>query len=203
MGRLKVEAARDRLKSRFPDLSRSVEATPLDPTTVSHLFADVDVVIDATDDPEARFTINDHAVAQGVPAVLGGVIRFEGVIMGVQPEQGPCFRCLFEGPPEPGEVMTRAGAGVLGAMAGLVGHLQVQRALGLSVGDRMTPLATSRPSMGCEGPPETSRLRPAMGHSLRPENRIFISLYDPIHTGEFHVCSDQDSDLTSTLCRRQ
>lgn len=131
VGRLKVEAARDRLERRFPDLSLELEATRLDPANVSHLFDGVDVVIDATDDPEARFTINDQAVAQGVPAVLGGVIRFEGVIMGVQPEQGSCFRCLFEGPPEPGEVMTCAGAGVLGAMAGLVGHLQVQRALGL------------------------------------------------------------------------
>ena len=55
--------------------------------------------------------------------------------MGVHPDGGACFRCLFEGPPEAGEVMTCASAGVLGAMAGVVGHLQVERALALLDGD--------------------------------------------------------------------
>jgi len=55
--------------------------------------------------------------------------------MGVHPEGQGCFRCLFEGPPEPGELETCASAGVLGAMAGVVGHLQVQRACALLDGE--------------------------------------------------------------------
>lgn len=135
VGRPKVDAARAQLKTRFPDLSLETEQTRLTAHNAAALLEGVDVVLDATDDPEARFVINDQAIALGIPAVLGGVIRFEGLVMGVHPAGGPCFRCLFEGPPEPGEVMTCAAAGVLGAMAGVVGHLQVERSLALLDGD--------------------------------------------------------------------
>ena len=131
VGRLKVEVAGERLQERFPELKLEREVTRVDETNVARLLQNIDIVIDATDDPAARFTLNDQALAHGIPAVLGGVIRFEGLVMGVHPDDGACFRCLFEGPPETGEVMTCAAAGVLGAMAGLVGHLQVQRALDL------------------------------------------------------------------------
>ena len=145
VGRLKVEVARERLQERFPDLRLELEVVRLDGSNATRLLQDMDIVIDATDDPEARFILNDQALAMGIPAVLGGVIRFEGLVMGVHPAGGACFRCLFEGPPEAGEVQTCAGAGVLGAMAGVVGHLQVERALDLLGEDpaRVTGLITT------------------------------------------------------------
>jgi molybdopterin-synthase adenylyltransferase len=135
VGSLKVEAARARLEARFPALRLEIEEVRINLENAPRLLEGVDVVLDATDDPEARFVINDQALAQGIPAVLGGVIRFEGLVMGVHPAGGACFRCLFEGPPEAGEVLTCAAAGVLGAMSGVVGHLQVERALALLDGD--------------------------------------------------------------------
>lgn len=61
------------------------------------------------------------------PLIYGGVLRFEGLAMRVEPG-GPCLRCLFETPPT--DVPTCAEAGVLGPMAGLVGGLQAALALG-------------------------------------------------------------------------
>jgi adenylyltransferase/sulfurtransferase len=49
------------------------------------------------------------------------VLRFEGLAMRIE-RGGPCLRCLFETPPD--DVPTCAQAGVLGAMAGVVGGLQ-------------------------------------------------------------------------------
>ena len=99
------------------------------------------------------------------------ITRFEGLVMGVHPAGGACFRCLFEGPPEAGEVMTCAAAGVLGAMAGLVGHLQVERALDLLSDDfasatgRITTVDGLRGSTGsCAG----SRRRAAAAASGSP-----------------------------------
>ena len=135
VGQAKVEVAAERLRSVAPDAEIVIHRERLTAETADDLLRQGDVVVDATDDPEARFLINDRALALGIPAVIGGVIRFEGLVMGVHPDGVGCFRCLFESPPSPGEVPTCAAAGVLGAMAGVVGHLQAQRALGLLAGD--------------------------------------------------------------------
>ena len=60
------------------------------------------------------------------PAIYAGVLRFEGLAMRLEPG-GPCLRCLFETPPT--DVPTCAQAGVLGAMAGVMGGLQASLAL--------------------------------------------------------------------------
>lgn len=132
VGRLKVEAAVERLADRAPGIEVVALKARLTAENALALIREhaASVVIDATDDPTAGFAINDAALRLGVPAVLGGVIRFEGIVMGVRPGAA-CFRCLFETPPKRDAVPTCASAGVLGAMAGVVGHLQVQRALTL------------------------------------------------------------------------
>ena len=135
VGRPKVEAAAERLRERVPAVEVEAIRARVDRGNVAALLAGVDVVVDATDDPGAGFLLNDAALAAGVGAVLGGVIRFEGTLLAVPPGRGPCYRCLFEDAPEPGEVATCGTAGVLGAMAGLVGHLQAERALGLLGGE--------------------------------------------------------------------
>lgn len=131
VGRPKVDAARERLAERAPALRVSVRSERVGAAALDQLLRGVDVAVDATDDPEFGFLLNDRALALGVPAVLGGVIRFEGLVLGVAPGFSGCWRCLFEDVPGPDEVATCGSAGVLGAMAGVVGHLQAQCALGL------------------------------------------------------------------------
>lgn len=135
LGRPKVEAAAARLASLAPGVTVEGRRERLTTENAAALLAGVDVVVDATDDPAARFVINDQALALGVPAVLGGLLRFTGLVLAVAGGHGPCFRCLFEAPPPPEEAATCAQAGVLGPLAGVVGHLQVRRALGLLAGD--------------------------------------------------------------------
>ena len=81
VGRLKVEVAQERLRERFPDLKLELEVARFDESNAARLLEGVDVAIDATDDPAARFILNDHALRLSIPAVLGGVIRFEGLVM--------------------------------------------------------------------------------------------------------------------------
>jgi adenylyltransferase/sulfurtransferase len=59
------------------------------------------------------------------------VLRFEGQVATFKAYEraeggahGPCYRCLFRGPPPPGEIASCAEAGVLGAFCGVVGSLQ-------------------------------------------------------------------------------
>jgi molybdopterin/thiamine biosynthesis adenylyltransferase/TusA-related sulfurtransferase len=135
IGHLKVEVAAARLTRMVPEID--VVPVPFRVTrdNVDEYIVDADVIIDGTDDPELGFWLGDLGLARGVPVVLGGILRFQGLVLAVAGEHGPCYRCLFETPPTPDETPTCGQAGVLGALAGVVGHLQALRALGILAGE--------------------------------------------------------------------
>jgi len=128
IGRDKLDVAVERLHERFPEVAIEPRSGRLSSDNAAILLAGADLIIDATDDPAARFIVNDWGLAEKVPVVIGGVHRFQGMVL-AHAGHGPCLRCLFEeeGPP----VETCAAGGVIGAMAGLVGFLMAERALQL------------------------------------------------------------------------
>lgn len=125
VGRPKVESASTKLRAAFPSLSLDARRARLTATNAVELFRAHDVVIDATDGVHTKFLLSDAAVLARVPLIYGGVLRFEGLAMRLDPE-GPCLRCLFETAPD--DAPTCAQAGVLGSMAGLIGGLQAELA---------------------------------------------------------------------------
>jgi adenylyltransferase/sulfurtransferase len=74
------------------------------------------------------------------PYVYGSIYRFEGQASVFHPPAGPCYRCLFPEPPPEGLVPNCAQAGVLGALAGLVGSIQAGEALKCLLGAGTTLL---------------------------------------------------------------
>ena len=135
VGEWKVDAAKRSLQARYPELKIEAHAQSLDEANVDTWLTRADVVIDGTDDPTVKFLINDRAHALGIPAVLGGIARFHGLVLAISGQHGPCYRCLFEEPPSAEESESCAQAGVLGPLAGMVSHLQAKRALGLLAGE--------------------------------------------------------------------
>lgn len=124
----KAEAAARRLRAINPGIS--VEAVVADVTAanVSELIGKSDLVMDGSDNFEARYLLNDGAVKAGKPWVYGGVLGTGGMVMAVRPG-GPCLRCLFEEPPDMGALPTCDTFGVLNAAAVWVASLQVSEAL--------------------------------------------------------------------------
>lgn len=121
----KVESAASKLRRQFSGLALTARQERATAATIESLFATHDVVLDATDGVGTKFLISDAAVLTKRPAIYAGVLRFEGLAMRLEPG-GPCLRCLFETPPT--DVPTCAQAGVLGAMAGVMGGLQASLA---------------------------------------------------------------------------
>lgn len=118
-------------------LNPSIEIDPIEarvtPENAADLVAGYDLVIDGSDNFDARYAVNDGCVAAGVTLVYGAVERFTGQV-GVFPAGGqPCYRCLFAEAPPAGSAPTCAEAGVLGVMPGLVGTLQALEALKLLI----------------------------------------------------------------------
>ncbi len=94
----------------------------------------VDLVLDCTDNFEARYLINDTCWRAGVPVVSGAAIRWEGQVAVFDPriENAPCYRCLYaEGD---SEALSCSENGVIAPLVGIIGTCQVLEALKLLLG---------------------------------------------------------------------
>ena len=133
VGRLKVEAARERLLALNPEVSVLAHAVALRAHNVREVLKDYDIVLDGSDRLGTRYLVGDACVLLGKPLVTAATHRFEGQAMTYVPSQGPCYRCLFPQGPE-GEVESCAEAGVLGVLPGVLGALQASEAVKLATG---------------------------------------------------------------------
>ena len=98
-----------------------------------------DFILDGTDNFSAKFLINDACVLAKKPFSHAGILRFDGQTMTHIPGSAS-YRCVFKEPPPKNAVPTCAQAGVLGAVAGIMGTIQACEALRylLGVGDLLT-----------------------------------------------------------------
>lgn len=134
LGRPKVESAAEKLRALRPDIELVTVEDRLNPGNARDLFASVDVAVDASDNYETRFLANDTAVLTGKPLAHGSVFRYEGQATTIVPGEGPCLRCIYPEPPEPGAVPGSAEAGVFGIVPGVIGTLQAGEAIKLIAG---------------------------------------------------------------------
>lgn len=134
IGRPKVESAAEKLRALRPDIELVAVGERLNPANARELFSSADVVVDASDNYETRFLANDAAVLTGTPLAHGSVFRYEGQATTILPRKGPCLRCIYPGPPEPGAVPGGAEAGVFGIVPGVIGTLQAGEAIKLITG---------------------------------------------------------------------
>ncbi len=129
VGRGKTAAALAQLAALNPE----VEYSAATPETWSAAVAEVDVVLDCTDNFPARNAINQACAAARRPLVSGAAIRFEGQLAVFDLRGGgPCYRCLY--PDTGGAAETCEEAGILGPVVGTIGALQALAVLKLLLG---------------------------------------------------------------------
>lgn len=128
-GRLKVEAARDRLSDINPLIDLEVYPFRLTSDNAMEIIERYDIVADGTDNFATRYLVNDACVFVGRPNVYASIFRFDGQVSVFGTEGGPCYRCLFPEPPPPGSVPSCAEGGVLGVLPGIVGTLQANEVI--------------------------------------------------------------------------
>ncbi len=134
IGRSKIESAEDKLTAINPDLKINTYKTFVNSTNIMEIISDYDVVIDGTDNFPTRFLVNDACVMAGKPLAHGAILRFDGQAFTIVPHEGPCYRCIFREPPPAGSVPNCSQAGILGAVAGIIGSIQATEALKVILG---------------------------------------------------------------------
>jgi molybdopterin/thiamine biosynthesis adenylyltransferase/rhodanese-related sulfurtransferase len=134
VGRLKVEAAAERIEALNPDVRVDQFALRLDSSNALEIFDEYDVIVDGTDNFPTRYLSNDACVLLGKPNVYGSIYRFEGQASVFDARQGPCYRCLYPEPPPPGAVPSCEEGGVLGVLPGMVAIIQATETVKLLTG---------------------------------------------------------------------
>lgn len=140
VGRPKVESAKATLNALNPD----VEVTPyklrLTSENIMDIVKEYDIIIDGSDNFPTKYLVNDACVLSDKPLSHGGIFRFDGQAITILPKESPCYRCVFAEPPPPGLVPSCQEAGILGAVAGIIGTIQANEVLKyiLGIGDLLT-----------------------------------------------------------------
>ncbi len=128
----KAWIAKEKLRDLNPHINIQAINEKLIPENAYEIIRDYDLVIDGSDNFATRFLVNDVCFFQNIPLISAGVIRFYGLIMGVQPQKTSCYRCIFEKPPE--ETENCSTVGVIGGIAGMIGSLASVEAIKFLLG---------------------------------------------------------------------
>ena len=132
VGALKVESARATLAAINPDVRVETHSLRLVAENAEAIIGGYDLVADGSDNFPTRYLLTDLCCRLEKPLVAAALSPFEGQLSTFRPYLGaghPCYRCLFRDPPPPDLVPRCEEAGILGAVAGVLGTLQAVEVL--------------------------------------------------------------------------
>lgn len=141
IGRHKVESAAERIAALNPHVRFVGHATWLNADNALSLIGDYDLVLDGSDNFSTRYLVSDACFFAKRPLITAALGTFDGSLTTIRAhetnEQGefnPTYRCLFPEAPPPGTVPACAEAGVMGALAGVMGSMMALEAIREIVG---------------------------------------------------------------------
>lgn len=129
LGKPKVESAKETMLAINPEIEVETYHEFLTSKNILDIIKKYDFVLDGTDNFPAKFLINDACVMADKPFSHAGILRFKGQLMTVIPHETPCYRCVFHTMPPKDAIPSCKEAGVVGAMAGVIGSLQALEAI--------------------------------------------------------------------------
>lgn len=130
----KAEAARRKIALLNSQIQVHAHIADLVPANIHGLLAPAHLVLDATDNFETRYLLNDYAVEQNKPWIYAGAVGSYAVTMNILPGQTACLACIFPAPPG-GVVETCDTSGILNPAVNLAASLQAAEAIKWMVGD--------------------------------------------------------------------
>ena len=130
IGDPKVQSAADAITAQNPFVTVRPYKRHLTAQDAAGIIGDYDLVLDGTDNFEARYLVNATCAALGKPLIAAALTQWEGQISLYDPaSDAPCFACIFPDAPDPALVPSCAEAGVIGPLPGVVGSMMALEAV--------------------------------------------------------------------------
>jgi adenylyltransferase/sulfurtransferase len=133
--RPKADAARRKIAAFNSEIEIHAHVADLVPGNIHELLQGAGIVLDATDNFETRYLLNDYAVEQSKPWIYAAAVGSYAATMNIIPGETACLACIFPQPPG-GAVETCDTAGILNTAVNLAASIQVTEALKWIVGAR-------------------------------------------------------------------
>ena len=140
IGRPKVDSAADKILALNPHVTLRTHATRLNAENALEIIGNYDVVLDGSDNFTTRYLVSDACFLAKKALIAGALGVFDASLTTIRAgtaEDGklyPTYRCLFPEAPPPGTTPTCEEAGVLGALAGVLGSMMALEAIREIVG---------------------------------------------------------------------
>lgn len=131
LGKTKVKSAQTTLLALNPDVRINIIDSAIQGSTLAQQVKMADIVIDASDNFETRFTINAACVKSATPLISGSAIRFQGQVAVFRNiGTGPCYHCLYS---ESSSLVADSCSdnGVLAPLVGIIGATMAVEAVKL------------------------------------------------------------------------
>jgi adenylyltransferase/sulfurtransferase len=125
----KAVAAETRLRKINSSVQIQATVDDVNPSNVEDYLSDVDIVLDALDNFETRFVVNDACAKHGKPWIYAAAVGSYGLVMPVLPGKTPCLRCLMGNMPAPGTSPTCETQGVVAPITHIIASMQAAEAL--------------------------------------------------------------------------
>ena len=131
----KAAAAEAKLRRVNSSVQIEARVDDVNPANIGDYIADVDLVLDALDNFETRFVINDACAKHRKPWIYTAAVGSYGLVMPILPGTTPCLRCLLGNLPAPGTSATCETAGVIAPITHVIASIQVAEALKFLTGN--------------------------------------------------------------------
>jgi molybdopterin-synthase adenylyltransferase len=136
VGAAKVDIAKAQMTRINPDVKIITHQLRVTADNAAALMADVDVIVDGSDNFATRLVVADRAYALRVPLVSAAIGQFHGQLgtyYGWEADK-PCYRCYVGDAHDPEDCDSCSEVGVLGAMVGLMGSWAAVEAIRVITG---------------------------------------------------------------------
>jgi molybdopterin/thiamine biosynthesis adenylyltransferase len=129
----KAIAAAKKITAFNSEIVVEPKVADLIPENIESLLADVDLVLDGTDNFETRYLVNDFAVKASLPWIYTAAVGSYAVSMNVSPGKTACLACMFPDQPS-GFIETCETAGILATAVNLAASIAATEALKFRTG---------------------------------------------------------------------
>jgi adenylyltransferase/sulfurtransferase len=136
VGEPKALVAEKKLHSINSSVSIEGIVDDVNETNIHKYGKERDILLDATDNLNARFLINDASVKWNIPWIHGACVSVHGQVMGISP-QGPCLRCFLPHIPAPHTIPSVDTIGIVNTIPTVIGALESTKAIQYLVNGHM------------------------------------------------------------------
>lgn len=132
IGKLKVDVAQEKLLMQNSNTQIETYSEKITSQNAIDIISQYDIVVDGTDNFQAKYLLNDACVIAGKVLVYGSILRYEGQVAVFNHNSRINYRDIFPEPPQ--NIPNCAEAGVIGSLCGIIGSMQANEVIKIILG---------------------------------------------------------------------